>query len=387
MEERHGGVSPKKSGNNFLAKMLGVVPADEHYKKLIGRPVWDVERRKKFSLWPAALRYYDLSDVLVPAAFLLQIGVDIVSKERATCSTTNVVPYLRQMLLLYKNEPSLVVKRRDAPMEKNCPFRDWSGFNYRDVHNSECGSFPWRPGMKLPSDVRVRGPIIARNLRQLAVEIVSDVYTLGINMEDLREDYRPHWDNEDRLDVAKGVWIHNPSHETPKKVKVRSENVYRRFGYLEERSRKRKAEEESVKSNKRSRMKPNHRLTRPVYFGHCFVCGSSQHNKLDCKSRAVCQYPLCTQKYRSHNTIVCDALHAICSVCRLRGHDARDHEHFDLVSLIKIAIVWAPKGLFTSLPILSADPTFWRQADNEEMSYDAFNRMGRFNFYEKNQMK
>jgi len=63
--------------------------------------------------------------------------------------------------------------------------------------------------------------------------------TLGIDMEDLREDYRPHWDNEDRLDVAKGVWIHNPSHETPKKVKVRSENVYRRFGYLEERSRKR----------------------------------------------------------------------------------------------------------------------------------------------------
>ena len=50
MEERHDGVSPKKSGNNFLAKLLGVVPADEHYKKLIGRPVWDVERRKKFSL-------------------------------------------------------------------------------------------------------------------------------------------------------------------------------------------------------------------------------------------------------------------------------------------------------------------------------------------------
>jgi hypothetical protein len=57
------------------------------------------------------------------------------------------------------------------------------------------------------------------------------------------------------------------------------------------------------------------------------------------------------------------------------------------VSLIKIAIAWAPEGLFTSLPILSGDPAFWRQPDNEEVSYDVFNRTERFKFYEKNQMK
>ena len=387
VDERHGGVVPKKSGNNFLAKMLGVVPADEHYKKMMGRPVWDVERRKKFSLWTSALRYYDISDVLVPAAFLLQIGVDIVEKERVTCSTTNVIPYLRQMLLLYKNEPSLVGKRNGAPLEKICPFLDWSGFSYRNIRKSECGSFPWRPGMELPSGLSVRGPIIARNLRQLAMEIMVDVYTLGLDLEDLREDYRPPWINSDRLSVAKRVWNYKPKNEAPRKVRVHQENVNRRFGYLEERSRKRKAEDFPLETDKRARMKPNHKQTRPVYFGRCFVCGSTHHNKDGCKSREVCRYPLCSHAQRRHSTIVCDALHAICGVCRFRGHVPKDHNHFDLVSLIKIAIAWAPEGLFTSLPILSGDPAFWRQPDNEEVSYDVFNRTERFKFYEKNQMK
>jgi hypothetical protein len=54
------------------------------------------------------------------------------------------------------------------------------------------------------------------------------------------------------------------------------------------------------------------------------------------------------------------------------------------VSLLKISNAWAPAGLFTSLPILSVDPAFWRQPTNEEMAYDSFNQVGRFKYFEKN---
>ena len=123
IDQVHGGVHQKKSSNSFLSKMMGITPADEHYKKIMRQPIYKAERRKPYSRWNAALRYYDLCDVLVPAVFLLKIGMDVVSRERATCTTTNVVPYLRQVLMVYKNEPSLTVFRKEMPPGKYFPIQ------------------------------------------------------------------------------------------------------------------------------------------------------------------------------------------------------------------------------------------------------------------------
>ena len=133
----------KKSSNAFLAEQLGITNAAKHYKKVMKREVWSVNRRKPISSWSAALRFYDLADVMMPAVFLLQIGIDVIKKERTTCSTTNIIPYIRQMLLVLKNEPSLAVNRKGAPLGKFCPYLNWRGYDYRDVERSSAKSFPW----------------------------------------------------------------------------------------------------------------------------------------------------------------------------------------------------------------------------------------------------
>jgi hypothetical protein len=381
----HGGSVQKKSGNSFLAEMLDVVPADKHYKKITGQEIWKVNRRKKWSQWSAALRYYDVSDVLVPAIFLLKVGIDVVHKERATCSSTNILPYLRQVLLLLKNEPSLVVKRKDGPQNKYFPFKDWTGFNFNDVHLSEARSFPWRPGMSLPNGLSVEGQVISRNLRQLAGELIADPYSLGLSFDDLSEPYRPPAQYADRLKQAKQVWKRTPFCSPPEVPEVCQDLLTCRFGYIQDRSESRKRRGEPVQSDpKRARVIPNHKVSKPVYYGHCFDCGNPSHSKEQCGAELKCLYPLCSHKTRRHDIKVCDALHSLCNLCRLRGHNARDHEDFDLVSLVKIANAWAPGGLFTSLPILSCDKSFWRQPKNEEFCYDAFNQVGRFRYYEKN---
>ena len=384
VDDVHGGNVQKRSGNSFLAEMLDVVRADVHYKKVMKKPIWRVDRRKPYSRWPAALKFYDLSDVLVPAMFLLQVGVDVVMKERATCSATNIIPYLRQVLLLYKNEPSLVIHRKESPPGKYFPFRDWSGYGCEDIHLSEAGAFPWRPGMNLPSGIKIDGQIISRNLRQLASELTADVYRLGLGFEDLAEEYRPPSRLADRLWVAKRNWRSQPFCEAPPCNSGRS--LQRgRFQYIQHRAdtRKRRAQE-IPRESKRPRTTPNHKMTRPVYYGHCFRCGAADHTKENCREDLRCLYPLCTNPQRRHDVRVCDALHTICGLCRFRGHNHDDHKKFDLVSLLKISNAWAPAGLFTSLPVLSADPAFWRQPTNEEMAYDSFNQVGRFKYFEKN---
>jgi hypothetical protein len=383
--ECHGGNVQKKSGNSFLAEMLDIIPADKHYKKITGQEIWKVNRRKKWSQWSAALRYYDVSDVLVPAVFLLKVGTDIVCKERATCSSTNIIPYIRQILLLLKNEPSLVIKRKDGPPNKYFPFKDWSGFGCDNIRKSEARSFPWRPGMSHPNGTKVDGQIITRNLRQLAGELIVDPYTLGLSFDDLNKGYRPPARYADRLELARSAWIKRPVCSPPKVHNVCYEFQTHRFGYIKDRAESRKRRGEPIQSNpKRARVIPNHKVSKPVYYGHCFDCGDPSHSKEQCQAKLQCVYPLCSHKTRRHDIKVCDALHSLCNLCRLRGHNAKDHEDFDLVSLIKIATAWAPGGLFTSLPILSEDETFWRQPTNEEFCYDVFNQVKRFRYYEKN---
>ena len=81
---------------------------------------------------------------------------------------------------------------------------------------------------------------------------------------------------------------------------------------------------------------------------------------------------------------MCDALHALCGLCRLRGHNPRDHRHFDPMSLVKIALLWSPGGLLTSIPLLAADPTFWKQPDAEDYYFDVYNRSQQLGVYKKN---
>lgn len=385
MDDAHGGSHQKRSGNGFLAERMGIVRADHHYRKILKSPIWSANRRKPFNRWPAALKFYDLSDVMVPAVFLLKIGIEVTKLERATCSSTSIVPYLRQVLLLYKDEPSLVVKRRGAPAGKCIPFRDWSGYNCDDIIHSEAKSFPWRPGFNSPSGFRVEGPIISRNLRQLASELIADVYKLGLEFEDLDSEYRPPLKFANRLSAAKDNWMKEPVCEAPAEQKSKSNLQLHRFEYVQGRaeSRKRKREEGS-KMSKRPRYTPNHKMTRPVYFGHCFRCGAADHGKKRCQIELKCLYPLCSTPSREHDTRVCDTLHNICGACRLRGHKIEDHLRFDLVSLIKLAVAWAPVGLLTSLPILAQERSFWRQPSNEEFHFDPFNQVGRFRYYEKN---
>ena len=375
----------RKSSISFLAERLGIKPADKHYEALTGRKIWSVERRKPYQQWVAALRFYDISDVLVPAVFLLQVGLDIVGKEKATCSATNIAPYLRQALMIFKDEPSLAVGRKNIPAGKYCPFKDWYGFDHSNVELSDAGSFPWRPGMKLPSGVEVPGPVIIRNLRQLALQLLMDPFPSCGGLEEIAEPYRPPPHYVNRLDMAREIWTDHPVCEAPVKHSADSTLTPGRFVPIETNAirRKRRADQLPYQP-KRQRLEPNHKFTKPIFYGRCFHCGSSAHTKDVCKDERKCLYPLCSNPGRRHNTRVCDALHEICGVCRFRGHQASCHREFDLVSLLRIAVAWAPAGLFTSLPILSMDQEFWRQPSNEEFSYDPYNRLGSGGFYKKN---
>lgn len=396
IDQVHGGVHQKKSSNSFLSKMMGITPADEHYKKIMRQPIYKAERRKPYSRWNAALRYYDLCDVLVPAVFLLKIGMDVVSRERATCTTTNVVPYLRQVLMVYKNEPSLTVFRKEMPPGKYFPFKEWTDCDYRDIKNSEAGAFPWRAGLE--STYNADGLIIIRNLRSLSSELTADAYQIVSSWDDIHECYRPPQEYIDRLGTAKQVWRLKPMCGAPVSLDVSERFAKKRLGLILHGAEQKKEREGLGKHHfaglkrageiiqpeaKRVCVMENHLVTFPVYYGHCFKCGAADHTFENCKRKLKCLYPLCIDKSKKHDVRVCDTLHMICDACRNRGHSPRDHRHFDLLSLIKIAILWSPAGLYTSLPILDGDKSFWRQPSDEEFLYGVFNRSRKVLMHEK----
>ena len=245
----------------------------------------------------------------------------------------------------------------------------------------------------------VKGPLVVRNLRQLTAELVADAFKIGLNFEEVHERYRPPTRFVNRLEVAKENWRRAPVCEAPERCLTVERFAGERFGFVRgmagERTQrlgcgkalynrlKRSGEIQAPVPEKKIKISPNHKVNRPVYYGHCYHCGAGDHSKEKCQDKRKCSYPLCYSEDRKHHVRVCDALHTICGLCRLRGHNPRDHRHFDTLSLLRIATLWSPGGLYTSLPLLAGDRSFWRQPKEEEYYYNVFNRSEKHKVHEK----
>ena len=334
-----------RSGNSFLAKELGLVPGEEFIRSHWGSDIWKADRRKPFQSRSNLLTYSDICDILVPAAFLLQIGNKIVIIENVACFNTNIYPYLRQMLLVLKNVPCLVGPKRGTSGGHEKDVRFWNGVEIQDIYSlAHSEQIPWRPGLESNGEntaLSVKGEVISKNLRQLAAEIFNDAYAVGIDFQDLTERLRPN---------VPGVKCQENVSRINKPMCKASLNA-------KSSSRRKNGEHtrEYVTEIKIPKLTPNHEMASPILYGRCTKCGSSEHKTHSCTTQSRCLYPLCPISRRSHDTSVCEVLHSICSACRLRGHKITHHETMDLVSLIKIAEAWAPMDVFASLSHLEND--------------------------------
>ena len=382
-----------RSGLGLLAKELEIMPGLEFFEKNTGRPLWQANRRKPFTCWSVPLKYHDISTVLVPAAFLLKVGIDIINWETATCLSTNIYPYLRQMLLVLKNEPCLIGPKPGTLQGRERSMKAWLGVQHLNVGVGHANQMPWRPGYKWQRPagkkvvMKVKGEIISRNLRQLAAEICNDAYCYGNDPEDLGIRYKPKEHCKSFIEQAKECW--NLVSIKPERSSELSDNSSKDVSKLfnvNTRKRLRESENEVNDSKMANCSIPNHKLQSPNLYGRCLNCGSSMHESSNCTGNPQCLYPLCHFPSPPHATAVCSVLHSICPACKLRGHCIKDHGSMDIVTLIKIAEAWAPQGVFTSLPILGLDEQFWRQPSEEEYTYNVYNKSKKTKIYEKSRM-
>ena len=369
-----------RSGNAFLAKKLGVVSGEEFFQCNTGLPIWKVDRRKPFQRWSNPLTYSDICDILVPAAFLLKIGSKIVITETAACLTSNIYPYLRELLLIFKNEPCLVGPNKDTPNGREQYLMCRNGVEYQDIGLlGQSDHIPWRPGFGPPKlrgkeeeEMFVKGEVISRNLRQLAFEIVNDAYAVGTDYQDLALRLRPNLKGfKSPLGQEQFSRVNGPMYKVSENTK--SSNRKRHGGETGA----------DVTEMKKPKLIPNHKVTSPIFYGRCQKCGSSAHRAPSCNSYSQCLYPLCRISRGTHDTSVCEVLHSVCSACRLRGHKSMHHEAMDLVSLIKIAEAWAPRGVLTSLFLFESDKQSGRTLKNEEYFYNIYNKSKSSRIYEK----
>ena len=189
-EQVHGGNRNAKSGISELARKFGL-PAGDAELKVDGMASWRSPRHKPYTLWTARQKYYDALDVMLPAAFLLKLAVEVTKCEPSTGPYTSVMPYLRQVLLLFKNEPSHTVLRPDSPPGKYWPWKDtFVNFDGDSVLLSLDHNFPWHPACPVQGRT-LRGPLVVRNLRQLSIALMDDAYRVTCDPTMVAEEFRP----------------------------------------------------------------------------------------------------------------------------------------------------------------------------------------------------
>ena len=380
------------TGNNFVSKYfkMPVNPLDCSWIK----NMWSTKRRVPFYKWTNHTILYDINDIQCLSVMLLNLGKDIVKREKGAGPRANLMGYIRMVMQIYLNEPNIPNGNNLTHSLCQWPHEEWTmeeqGFEAA-LHDK---NWPWRVGLRtgeLDKDgnlsFNIPGPIVSRNLRQLVTLMTGDKYYVP---------YAPgmidkHLSPEDKNPIlqAREVWRNEPSRKIPPfETKIRD-----RHGSIDQfgtRNRLTKcktlmSEEErqtvydSTSSKSVANLTPSSKIknytnSKAVLYGICCRCGSNDHIAIKCPKTDAelrCSYPLCPSK-AGHVIRTCQWINRICRGCTRRGHGVEAHAEFDVLTLQLLFEAWACQGHYTSLVYIDQDPGHWRRVTDQEHRFSHY---------------
>lgn len=312
-------MNKRKCGNGRLFQMFGLQDPVKNFGSEF--KIFKMARHEPFSTWPRELLNYDSGDILIVALTLWQVTIDMM-KIQGLPSTASVLEYMRYILHILKNEPSLTTL---SAKDRVWPFQFFRKRNEMGCIEKLPGKIP----AYLPGGPTLDIPYPVRNIRQVVTDMADDQYYPPFRHSNISPKYR--------------IQIYDP---------IEIAKATRRFM------------SDWLDANENGKR---------IDFND--ISNTISRSKLACLNKEQCFYGLCDSK-ALHNIKLCPTLHHLCQACGTRGHQEDNHKTYTPIELKNIFDLYCSWGLYTCLPLLCHVEEFKHTLNEFHLSFGYFGDSG-----------